>query len=179
MAIQEIIEAANLSLNARELAKEELSSSQYLQILQNNSLFRDAISFRAHELPVDGAIKWGATCVRELRAPPNKQDGQESLDSVEQWLRTPNDATRWAAKTSADKAAISSPADCLAMAVFFSGGSMTPPGSPETPPPPHASPRLVAGSIAAVVLSQPEKAAERYKLALTLTQEGATARPQN
>ena len=172
MTIQEIIEVSNLSLNARELAREDLSSSQYLEILQNNSLFQDAVFFRAHELPTHRAIEWGAACIRELRAPDKKQDGQDSLDSVGRWLKTSNDPTRWAAKESADKAGISSPADLLAMAVFFSGGSMTPPGSPDTPPPPYAARKMVAGSIAAAVLSQtPEKAADRYKLALTLSKD--------
>ena len=179
MTNQEIIEVSNLSLNARELAREDLSASRYLAILQDNSLFPDAVSFRAHELPTNRAIEWGAACIRELRAPDKKQEGQGSLDCVERWLKVPNDATRWAAKESADKAGMSSPADLLALAVFFSGGSMTPPGSPETPPPPYAARKMAAGSIVAAVLSQtPEKAAERYKRALALSKDDATAQPQ-
>jgi hypothetical protein len=172
LTTREIIEVSNLGLNARELARDDLSSAGYLETLRDHSLFHDAVSFRAHELPTNLAIEWGAACIRELRAPDQRQDGQDSLDSVERWVRTPNDATRWAAKECADKAGISSPADCLAMAVFFSGGSMTPPGTPDTPPPPYAARKMVAGSIAVAVLSHtPEKAADRYRLALALSKD--------
>lgn len=160
---------ANLSLNARELAREGSTSSQYFNLLQERGLYQDAISFRAHEFAPRKAVEWAAVCVKELQAPAKKPEAEDSLKSVERWLEVPGDDSRWEAKNTADRAGLSSAADCLAMAVFFSGGSMSPPGAPDTPPPAYASNKMAAGSITIAVLSQmPEKATERFKRALQL-----------
>ena len=170
MTTRELIDVSNLSLNARELAREDSTSSQYFRLLQERGLYQDAISFRAHEFAPRKAVEWAAACVKELQAPPQKPEAEDSLKSVERWLENPDDTSRWDAKKTADKAGMSTAADCLAMAVFFSGGSMSPPGAPDTPPPAYASNKMAAGSITIAVLSQmPEKAAERYKRALHLS----------
>jgi hypothetical protein len=175
LTTKEIIEASNLSLNARELVPagpeaEQIAPERFVALLQQHSLFQDAVSFRAHELAVGPAIRWAAACIEELRPPDKNVADQESLASVERWLDAPQDTTRWAAKAAADKAGISSPADCLAMAVFLSGGSIAPPGAPDVPPPPYTAQKMAAGSITVAVVSYaPEKAAERFGRALSLS----------
>jgi hypothetical protein len=102
----------------------------------------------------------------------------EALDAAESWLKAATDEARWKARSAAEKGGISSPADLIAMAVFFSGGSITPADTPVTPPPPYVANRMVGGGIQLAVLSQlPEKASERYQRALQIGRQIVKANP--
>ena len=84
-------------------------------------------------------------------------------------MKAQSDTTRWAAKEAADKAEKGDSSKLLAFAVWMSGGSLTPAGSPEAPPPPYTAQKLIAGSILVIVPShEPAKAKERYQKALKL-----------
>ena len=168
MTVKEISEVSDLSQGALDLVREDSTPSAYLESLEKQELYRDAISFLAHKLPAEAGVKWSAACVRELRAPESRQQKDEPLDAVEQWIKAPGDPARWAAKEAADKAA-GGPSSLTAFAVFLSGTSISPPGNPDTPPPPYAAQKMIAGSVMVAVVSyEPQKAAERYKRALAI-----------
>jgi hypothetical protein len=104
--------------------------------------------------------------VRDLRSPEDKEK-DEPLDAADQWVKAPGDPTRWAAKDASDKSKKNGPSNLVAMAVFLSGGSVTPPGAPMVPPPKYAAQKMIAGSVLVAVVSyEPAKANERYKKAL-------------
>jgi hypothetical protein len=169
MTVKEIAEISKLSEGAQALVQEDSTSSAYLDSLEKGGLFQDALRFLAHKLPIDAGVKWAAACARELRAPEGKDQKDEPLEASEQWIKAPVDPTRWAAKEAADKAKTPGPSNLVAMAVYLSGGSMSPPGSPETPPPQYAAQKMIAGSVlVAVVSHEPQKATERYKRALAM-----------
>jgi hypothetical protein len=172
MTVKEIGEISNLTDGARALVREDSTPSSYLDSLEKQELFQDAIRFLAHKLPSDAGVKWASTCVRELQAPEQKEQKNEPLEAAGEWIKAPGDATRWAAKDAADKAKATAPANLVAMAVFLSGGSIAPPEAPETMPPPYTAQKMIVGSILAAVLSYaPEKAPERYKRALAMGRE--------
>jgi hypothetical protein len=55
----------------------------------------------------------------------------------------------------------------LALAAFYSGGSVVAPNLDPVPPPDHMTPQFVAGAVMiAAVKNQPEKAAEKYRVFL-------------
>jgi hypothetical protein len=169
MTVKETCEAAQLSEGARALAKDDSTPPSYLESLEKQELYQDAIKFQAYNLPVDAAIKWASACIRELRSPESKKEKDEPLDAADQWVKAPSDTTRFAAKKAADKAEKSDASKLVAFAVFMSGGSLAPPGAPETPPPKFTAQKMVAGSIQIAVVSyEPAKAKERYKKALAL-----------
>jgi hypothetical protein len=164
LTTDDIIAAANLSEAAKPLITPKVRPSRLVHLLESHNLFKDAIQFLAHGLPIALVVKWGCACSRELLPADQLQRSKESLDSAESWLQSPDDEARWRAKRAADQSGLSSPIDLVAMAVFLSGGSITPPDTPETPPPPYAANKLIGGSIQLAVLSQlPEKAGERYR----------------
>jgi hypothetical protein len=166
MTTKEIAEAARLSAAAHALLRDDSTSSAFLDELEKQSLFEDAVNFLAHRLSPQNAVKWALDCYRDLLPP--KTDNPP-LDASDAWAKAPSDATRWAAKEAADKSRESNPADLLALAVFFSGGSITPPGSPETHPPEGTAQKLAAASVhLSVVTHQPENADQRHKRALML-----------
>lgn len=168
MTVKESSETAGLSPAAQALAADDSTPATYLDALEKQELYQDAIKFLAWQLPANAGIKWANRCMRELRAPERKDQKDEALEASERWAQAPGDATRWAAKKAADNAT-SGDSKLVAMAVFMSGGSIIPPGSPEVQPPPNSAQKMVAGSvIVTVVTYQPEKANERYKQALKI-----------
>jgi hypothetical protein len=67
----------------------------------------------------------------------------------------------------ADKEGSESPSAFLALAAFFSGGSMVPANLPPVAPPDRVTPQFVAGAVmVSAVINQPEKAAEKYRVFL-------------
>jgi hypothetical protein len=172
MTVKELSEISDLSDAALALVRADSTPSSYLASLEKQDLFNDAVGFLAHKLATDVGVQWAVACVRELQAPDRKEQKDEPLEAAGRWLKTPGDQTRWAAKEAADKAKTTGPSYLVAMAVFLSGGSITPPGAPATMPPPYSAQKMIAGSIViAVVSHQPEKAPERYQRALALGKE--------
>jgi hypothetical protein len=196
MTVKELSETAGVSGAAQALVKEDSTPSTYLDSLEKQELYQDAIRFLAYKLPIDAGIKWSSACVKELRAPAGKdqptgkdqpavknppagkdpaaakdqkEEKDEPLEAADQWIKAPGDPTRWAAKEAADNAKKSGPSKLTAMAVFMSGGSMTPAGAPVTPPPQYLAQKMIASSVlVAVVSHNPQKSTERYKKALAL-----------
>jgi hypothetical protein len=169
MTVKEISEISGLSAGALALVREDSTSASYLDSLEKQELFDDAVRFLAYKLPTDAGIKWASGCVRELQSPESRQQKDEPLEASDRWVKAPGDPTRWAAKEAVDKAKTAGPSKLVAMAVFLSGGSVSPPGAPETPPPPNVAQKMVAGSIQVAVVGYDAKnAKDRYKKALTM-----------
>ncbi len=169
MTTEEIAKNADLSGEAQAVLRPEMAPAQYVDALEKQGLFQDAVRFLACKMAVNVAIRWGQTCGKEL-APPNPDARAEpAMSATARWLQTPDDSSRRQAREAADKSGVDTAAGCLAMAVALSGGSITPPGAPEIIPPPYTANKLVATSIMVAVLGyQPEKAAERYGKALAI-----------
>lgn len=177
MTTNDILAAANVSDEGKAIFKPDLGPSKFVHLLESKNLFKDAIQFLAHGFPIEIAVKWACACSRELLSPDRLEGAKESLERVEAWLKARDDSTRWNAREAAEKSGLSSPADLIAMAVFFSGGSITPPETPATPPPPYLANKMLGGAIQLAVLSQkPEQAVERYKTTLRISRE--MAKPQ-
>ena len=169
MTVKELSETAGVSDAAKALVTEQSTPASYLDSLEKAELYQDAIRFLAYKLPTGAGVKWASVCIRELSSPESKKEKDAPLDAADAWVKTPSDPTRRATKDAADNVKKSGPSKLVAMAVFMSGGSMTPPGSPETPPPPYVAQKMIAGSILVVVVShEPQKANERYKQALKM-----------
>jgi hypothetical protein len=171
MTTREISEAANLTENANALLREDSTPSAFLDSLQEHGLYEDAVRFLAHHLAIGAGIKWAVASVRELQ-PPDQKDRNEALDAADQWIKTPSDPARRAAKSAVDRAKDTSAGELAALAVFMSGGSITPPESPDVYPPPYAAHKMVAGSVrVAVVTHDPQHVADRYRRALAIGRE--------
>jgi hypothetical protein len=169
MTNAEIGAIAGLTEPARVLIEDGQSPSQYLDALERKSLYQDAIRFLAIKLEARRAIEWAHETVKELQAPEKNREQSASFAATGDWLKTPTDETRRQARKAADESGMSAPEDLVAMAVFLSGGSVAPPGAPETPAPQYTSQKMAAGGILlAVVAHAPERAEERYRKALQL-----------
>ncbi len=102
-------------------------------------------------LPARESIWWAWVSARygtqaEGGKPATAQVHQ-ALTAIEQWIVRPEDSSRRAAWAAGNAAGMDTPVGMISAAVFLSGTSVAPPGSPAAPPPPDAGMPLVAGSI--------------------------------
>jgi hypothetical protein len=168
MTVQEISQTAGVSDAAKALIQPESTPPTYLDALEKQEMYLDAIRFLAYKLSTDAGVKWAIACARELQAPDRKEK-DDALEAADRWSKAPSDPVRRAAKDAADNSTQRGPGKMIAYAVFFSGGSVAAPQAPETPPPPYSAQKFIAGSVqVAVVSHEPSKAKERYKKALAL-----------
>ncbi len=165
--LRDLCERAKLEEDAKALLKDEHTPRQFLELLIGKELFLDAIRFLAYALPKREAVGWGCLCVRHSLETEDASKISETHVAVEKWVYNPDEENRRAAQAAADKEGSESPSALLAMAAFFSGGSIVPANLEPVAPPDYATPRLVAGAVMiSAVESQPEKAAEKYRVFL-------------
>jgi hypothetical protein len=165
----EIAKAAGLSGEAMPLVHDDQNPQQCAEALADRGMFADAISLIAYAREPVRAIAWGRDCVKQLppAEPPKTPD--KSLAAVEVWLEGPDEDKRRAAQGAAEESGNSKPSDLLALAVFFSGGSIADPDAPPADPPPFIANKLVAGCVQlAAVGFTPEQNAERFRTAIRL-----------
>jgi len=179
MTTVEIAAIAQLSEQAKPLLAEEMGPSRFVRLLESKHFYRDAIHFLAHGLPIDMAIRWGAACSRELLAPEQLELDRECLAAIDSWLTSRDDPSRWRARDVAERSGLRSAPDLIAMAVFFSGGSLTPAGAPAADPPPYVANKMVGSAIQLAVFSQlPEKTEDRFRKTLEISRQLAKLQPQ-
>jgi len=160
----EISSVAELSQEAVALLRPGLQPPDYVSLLQEKSLFADAVRFLAHALPKREAVWWAWICARHAAGdnPPPKI--LDALHATEMWISQPTDEHRRAAHAAAEAAQFSTPAGCAGLAAFFSGGSLAPPDSPAVPPGEFLTAKAVSGAVIfAAVSNEPAKAPEKFK----------------
>jgi len=166
-SLRDLCERAKLGEEAKALLKDGHTPQKFLELLIGKELFQDAIRFVAFALPKREAVGWGCLCVRHSLGTENASKISQTQVAAEGWVANPADGTRCAAKDAADKEGFESPSALLAVAAFFSGGSVVQPGLQPVAPPDQMTPQLVAGAVMiSAVKNQPEKAAEKYRVFL-------------
>ena len=164
VSVKELCERAKLGEPAKGLLKDEHTSRQFLELLVGKELFPDAIRLLAFTLPKREAVGWGCLCVRHSLGTENASQISKTQVAAERWVSNPDEGNRQAAKAAVAEDGPESPSDLLALAAFYSGGSVIEPDLEPVPPPDHITPELVAGAVMiAAVKTQPEKSAEKYR----------------
>ena len=117
--------------------------------LEQTGLLIEATRLVAHAMPAREAVWWACACSRHT-APSGANPAAETTvrDAAEEWVRRPTDEHRRAAMKQAETTGFGSPEAWAAVAAFWSGDSMAPPGAPKVPPQPHFTGLAVAGAVA-------------------------------
>lgn len=166
----ETLAAAELSQEAADLYAPDATHDSFIKKLSAGALFADAVTYTAHTLTPQACVKWSLSCLRTLQTKTN-EPGAHAISAVDQWLADPSDAHRRACKAAAEKAGLKSAAACLAMAVFFSEGSIAPPERDHVPVPPGVAQKISASAIILAVVEDPKQATARYEKCLALARE--------
>ncbi len=146
--------------DAAECRRDGMTPAEYLQSLAEHEQWAEAVKFLTQALPKREAIAWARQCVREGSGMLLAPAGLAALEATEAWLADSTDERRRAAHDAAIAAGIGTPAGCVALGVFFSGGSMGP-ATLEHPIPPteDLTGKALAGALLlAAVVSEPENA---------------------
>jgi hypothetical protein len=140
--------------------------------------FPEWLRLVARTLSKREAVWWACQCVRQVYGPEPPARVTTALAAAEAWAAEPSEEHRRAAFAAAEAAGTGTPAGCAAVAAFWSGGSLGPPNVPAIPPAEHLTAQGAAGAVLlAGVLTEPEKAGEKYRRFLALGSD--VARGQN
>ena len=113
------------------LLRDDPTPLEFLDALIAHERFADAIHFLAHAIPKREAVWWGCLCIKLAGGEDLSPKELAALTAAVRWALRPEEEYRAAAKEPAEAAGLGVPAGNLALAVQFSGGSLTPPGLPE------------------------------------------------
>jgi len=149
---------------ARALLQPGMAAAPFFEALTQQSLFLDAVRFLSVALPAREAVWWACVCARETLPADAPLAVADALQAAEAWVYRPSEGGRRAAKTAADAARLETAAAWSAIAAFWSGGSITAPGTPAVEPDGKLLPAAVSGAVLlAAVQREPHRAEERYR----------------
>ncbi len=156
-----------LDLSALDILASGLGPAEFLGALIERAMFPDAVKFLARALPKREAAWWACLCARSVLDDPPPDPLLRAVEAAEQWVYDPSEEHRRAAYAAAQAAQFAHAASWAAMAAFWSGGSMAPPDVPAVPPADNLTGKAAAGAVMlAAVQTEPERAAEKYRLFL-------------
>src|SRR5436853_127197 len=105
-----ICSVAELGDEARSLLRDGQAPPEYLALLMEQGVLKDAIRFLAHALPRREAVWWAWVCARRAAGSEPAPKIKESLDATEKWIAQPNEDNRRAAMSAAEAADVATAA---------------------------------------------------------------------
>ena len=162
-----------LAPDAQALLADKLTPKQFLDLLVAREQLPDAVKLLAYALPKREAVWWASQCVRRWYGAEPPAADQAALKAAERWVADPSEDNRKATFAAGDKAGFSTPAGCVALAAYWSGGTHAPPDAKLDPPPDAWTGHAVSGAVLAAAVSDDAKAPERYRDYLGLGQDVA------
>lgn len=160
---------------ARALPAPGDSVDSLLNKLGEAALWPDALKLLAYALSKPQAVYWAWLCAETIADSYGPAQKQAQL-VAQAWLRQPDETNRLPAQAASEAAGLDSAPGCVALAVFWSGGSMAPPDAPAVPPPEHLSHHAAACAAQMAAGIRPEFAANTYPQFINLGREVAAGK---
>jgi hypothetical protein len=167
---QEICKLYAPAPKALESLSPTVTPRQFYDLLLKQELWVEAGRFLAQALPKREAVWWACACVRQAAGPALSAADAGAVAAAEKWVTAPTEENRRAAHVAAAAAqGMDSPPGCVAMAAFWSGGSLAPKDQPAVPPAENLTgTAVVAALIHAAVLTEPDKFADKLRQFLSV-----------
>ena len=102
---------------------------QYLAALLDYGHDREALRFLAYAIPKRHAVYWAWLCVSASTPKDAPEPARQALEAAHKWVIDPSEANRRGAETAYQAAGLEEPAGVVAVAAFWSDGSLSPAGS--------------------------------------------------
>lgn len=164
---QEICQMLELEEAAVQLLTPELSPAAYLQQLQNNELYPDAVRFLAMALPKREATWWACLAARHNLPETPPAPELAAIEAAEAWVYKPSEENRQLTQPLAEATKFKTPAGWAAIAAFWSGGSISAVPNVIIPPADDLTAKAVSAAIMlAAAIGEPAKVSHRYQLFL-------------
>lgn len=148
-----------------QLAAADKTTQQFVELLLAQEKFIDAVRVLAFSLGKLTVIEWSLQCVQLASEGKLSKLDEKTLTIVQNWLGNRTEELRRDAYAASLEAEHGTPASWVAMAAFWSEGSMgpPPPAPPLAPGPTQCAHAATGAILLAAVARQPEKAPERYR----------------
>ena len=148
-----------------DLGEDAKSKPQdYFGKLREQQMLNEATFFLGQALPRFETVAWAARTVRDLRETPLKPGPDaDALKATLLWVQDPSDVRRRAAFEAANRIKNASAERLVALAAFFSGGSITPADVPPVPAPREAAGRFSAGAVLLAAIATKDRTAALNK----------------
>lgn len=160
----EIAEYLEMSDDALAVAATVKTGPELIVALAKEGEFANAVRVQAHLLPKRHCIWWGILSVEEACGDGLKFMDAAARDSARTWVEDPSELHRRQCDAAAGKTKLDGPGSWLAMAAFWSGGSLMPPEMNPVPPDERLTGQAVTNSLMiAAVAGDPTKAKLRYR----------------
>lgn len=160
---------------AAALLEDELSPADYWDRLVSAALFTDAIRFLAAWLPKPAAVGWACACLREVGGASQSPTARAALEAAEAWAAEPEEAARRKAEAAAEACDYSGPEASVALAAFWSGGSLLGDDLPPVMPPETATAQVVSTALIVVAhQAPPDQVPSRYQAFLAVGKQQIT-----
>lgn len=143
----EIAREIKLGGEARQLLNDRQTAAEYLALLDRERLYPDALRFAAYSLSKREAVWWGCLCLWQVYRPRPTVRQEEALKAALAWVQEPSEENRRSADAASQVTGQDTPAGGLALAAFYSGGSISLPGLPSVAPKPFLTAKTVAGVV--------------------------------
>lgn len=162
---EEVCRCFTPSADARALLQLGVRPRAFLDGLVHKGLFPDALTFAAFWLTKRQAVWWGCLCAWHAGRPRLKPPAAAALRAALSWVHEPSEEHRRAAGKAGDAAGgAATPAGAVALAAFWSEGSLSAPDLPPAPPPPGLTQQTVGGAVLlAANLGPPDQLADRCR----------------
>ena len=147
------------SQDARSLLRKDLAPKAYFERLLESGVYKDAVRFTARWLSKREAVWWGCLCAWDRDRPDPDEKRDHALRAAVRWVLDPSEENRQAARTVGKTAGAGTPAGGVALAAFYSGGSMSYPDLPEVEPPEDLTAQTVAAAVN--LAAHPERPSEK------------------
>lgn len=142
---------------------DQVSPREFFDRLVRHDCLADARRVLAHAMPKRRALWWGCLCGLDACRDSMPPAVSEVIDAVVRFVRQPNEENRRIMLPLGKRVGVNTLAGSLAMATFFSRGSVSRPGLPEVAPRPCVTGRLVG---VAVYLASVTRDPKHYKARL-------------
>ena len=160
----EIAEQLQLGEEPIAVAKTVKTGPELVSALAAAGAFAKAVRVQAHLLPKREAVWWGILSVREACGEELTLADAAARDAAIDWVEDPGESRRRRCESVAGKTKFDGPGSWLAMAAFWSGGSIAPEEFGEVPPDDKLTGQAIASSLMiAAVSGDATKAKARYR----------------
>jgi hypothetical protein len=169
----QLLHGLELSADAQPLCDDQTSPEEFLKRLEERQLFSDAVRFLARWLSKRQAVWWAALAVQN--ACGGALTGQQitAIEAAKRWAIDPRQDNARAAEAAAQALKLVGPASWVAMAAFWSGESLGPPGIDPIPPDVTLTAKAASTALVLAAYEDSAKAAERFRAFIKLGREMA------
>jgi len=160
----DFVQHIELDEDGLALLNPQQSPKEFLDLLNGDECFPDAIKFLAIWLPKAKAVAWAGQCLRDTFGDELPVQDEAAIQAAECWSAEPTEENRLAAGAAGEAIGNEGAAGLLTLAAFVSEGSMAAPDLAPVPPPEGLTARIISAALTlAVYHGEPGTAESRHQ----------------